>query len=124
MKTILTALLIAGLVPAGIALAQERPQYYGEQIENTSNPVFITPGHRRHVVGVAPLGNVPEIRSHPDASLVLVTPLLDDRVASVRGPFERYCDQGRGMTADDWRAVEDAGLLIPDDLYANCLPPK
>ncbi|MFX4226453.1 MAG: hypothetical protein ACFHHU_00760 [Porticoccaceae bacterium] len=123
MKYFFLALVFAGLVPLGATHAQERPQYHGEEVRTASSPVFITPEHRRHVVGIAPLV-APGSASHPDATPVVSSPLPDGPTLSAQSAFVRYCDEGRGMTKDDWVTVNNAGGLIPDALRDNCLPPK
>ncbi len=124
MKYISPVLLCSLLLPLGTANAQERPQYTGQSIQATASPVFITPTHRRHVVGAPPRDVAPNSSSYPDASLVLASPLQSDTLAAGLGPFVKYCDQGRNMSDDDWRTIERAGGRIPDALRDDCLPPK
>lgn len=44
----------------------------------------------------------------------------------LRRAWERYCDAGHSMTEEDWSLIEQAGGVdsIPEDLLADCQPPK
>jgi|TARA_E500000318_G_C3489275_1_gene183652 hypothetical protein len=133
MKFFVCTLLVSCSLPLGGGWADERPQYYGEYTAEHSSAVFSTPSHRRHVVGIPPDRGAPDAVSHPDVVAVESTTLdllsHDDSLDAVPAPttrtaFEKYCDQGKGMSDDDWRAVERAGGMIPDALLPDCLPPK
>lgn len=38
--------------------------------------------------------------------------------------WSRYCNNGIGMTADDWKVVHNANYIVPRQYRKNCYPPK
>lgn len=78
------------------------------------------PGYIHVLGGTAAYNNIPVRSSVKKRPRYNATPTLNahDRA------WSRYCNQGIGMTAQDWEIINEANGVIPAKFRKNCLPPK